>query len=219
MNDRRKPTGDTGHVRISGSRDKPDFIRVPFPTTKENIETYVARPFVQAAAHHGFLPFIVDGEPKQNAIDDFDFTLQTSEGLKYLELMEIHLGDLVLARETPGPSSYDLYDAARVVLEKIDGKSGRYRGATEKGIVLLTYVTHWQFNLDTSALLALSYWLLSNPPVFEQVYYMSFLDSQTVSLSLVYPLPIDVFVGFDPEVYRGRRVLNMDPDAWQLWNE
>jgi len=148
------------------------------PTTKEDIEKYVAGPFVQAAAHHNFFPFTVAGAPEQNTTDDFDFTLRTSEGMKYLELMEVHLRDLVVARQTPGPSAYNVYDAACQVLKGIQAKSSRYRGATDRGIVLLTYVTHWQFSLDIPVLLLLSYWLLSNPPAFERVFYMSFLETQ-----------------------------------------
>lgn len=208
----RKPTGEIGAIRVSRALGVPKFEPVPFPTTKEAVECYVARPFVRAATYHGFFPFAVLGEPELNATDDLDFTLQTSEGKRYLELMTIDLRNTI---ETGG--SYQMDVAAQSILDGIQSKSRRYRGATPHGIILLTYVTHWQFALAEPVLFFLSYWLFKEPPIFEQVYYMSFQDASSVSVSRLYPT-IE-FKHFDPAMFRGRRALNLNPHLWQQFNE
>jgi hypothetical protein len=211
-----KPTGEVGHTSVSRAKQEPEFHPVPFPTTKEDIERQIADPFVRAAAHHGFFPFTVSGPLQQNETDDFDFRLATSSGMRYVELMEVHLREIVQITEHFQQASYDIYLTAQRILERIQRKSRRYRGATSQGIILLTYVTHWQFSLEHPVFLLLSYWLLRDLPVFEQVYYLSFLDAKTVSLSLLYPIQEDMLQGFDPEVYRDRRVVNLNPRGFRL---
>jgi len=213
-----KPIGKTGHTRITRANESPEFVTVPFPTAKEEVESYVARPFVQAASDDGLFPFDVLEPPHQNPTDDFDFTLRTSSGDRYLELLEVHLRNIVESKGQSGQASYDVHAVARYVLGQILEKSRRY-GSTQ-GIVLLTYVTHWQFALHDSVLHLLAYWLLLRPPpVFQQVFYMSFLDAGSVEETLLYPRPDSAPPGFAPEQYQGSRVLWLNPDAWQLTKE
>src|SRR5438309_7918345 len=109
----KKPSGRTGYIRVTRAKESPEFLTVPFPTAKEDIERYVAGPFVQAASHHAFFPFAVLEPPHQNPTDDFDFTLRTSSGGKNLELMEVHLRDFVETTDESGQVSYDVYVVAR----------------------------------------------------------------------------------------------------------
>jgi hypothetical protein len=215
-----KPTGKTGHVRASRALGTPEFVTVPFPTTKDDVERYVAAPFVLVAAHHGFFPFEVLGPPEKNHENDLDFTLQTSDGPKYLELREIHPRELGLdAVDRSRASSYEIEGTAYRVLEGIRKKSRRYQGATTRGIILLTYITHWQVTLVEEVFHLLSYWMLEEPPIFEQVYYASFLGPGDVSISLLYPLPVEIFSRFDPGIYRGLRYINLSPEDWFQINE
>jgi hypothetical protein len=216
---RTKPTGETGYIRVSRARETPEFVTVPFPKTKEDVERYVAGPFVQAAAHHAFFPFKVLGSPEQNDTDDFDFRLETSSGPKYLELMEVHLRDIVDAGDPSGPASYEMDRAANHILGGIQTKSLKYQGATSRGIILLTYVTHWQFTLADPVFPLLMHSMLQEPPIFEQVYHMSFLGPAEVSVSLLYPIPGEVLKGFDPVQYRGVRYIRLNPHNYFQINE
>jgi hypothetical protein len=79
----------------------PPFVTVPFPATKDEVERYVAAPFLVVAAEHGFFPFEVLGPPEKNQENDLAFTLQTSKGPKYLELREIHPRELGIDTTDP----------------------------------------------------------------------------------------------------------------------
>jgi hypothetical protein len=196
--------------------DAPEFVRVEFPATKEDIERYVNNSFVPAAVHHGFFPFQPLGPAKQNATDDFDFSLPTSIGPKYIELTEIYLRDIV---KVGAQASYSVVAAAEHTEAAIQKKSAHYGSATSQGIILLLYATHWQFDLTPAVFYLVAFGLLRNRPVFEQVFYMSFLDQNTVNLSMLYPLPADAFATFDRATYRDSRVILLNPERYRLDSE
>jgi hypothetical protein len=63
----------------------------------------------------------------------------------------------------------------------------------------------------------LSFWLLQEPPTFEQVFYLDFFDADAVEVNLIHPANRERFpVGFDPEKLRGGRFYSLNPRAWQL---
>lgn len=192
-----------------------EFMSFAFPRTKEAKERYVAAPFVEKAAHYSLFPFTVLEPPKQNPTKDLEFTLETSDGRKHLELMEVHLRDFV---EIAGPteaSSYDVYGVTSQIFKGICAQSRRCQEARSNGVVLLIYVTHWQFCLPDPVLSLLSYWMTSEAPVFEQVFYVTFLDAGDVSISKIYPSHPHDFQGFDPQKYRGMRTFLLNALGWR----
>ncbi len=211
----RKPTGDIGSVRYTVGEPDVEFLRVPFPTAKQEIERIVARPFLAAAQRHELLEFDLLDEPQQNPEDDFDFALHTNQGKKYLELMEIAPLEGPRSYET-APSSYDIYEFADWILKQILEKSIRYARSTHFGIVLLTYVTHWKFLLNENVFFLLSYWLKANEHSFESIFHLSHVDRRTVSVSRLFPIPGIEFRGFDPAIFRGSRIVNFDPGRWKV---
>lgn len=74
-----KPRGDLGHLRLG--RDVA-FAPLEIPQTKEEIEKWIVTAAVRAAAEKG--QALYDGQPRQNAEDDFDFTIETSHGREHL---------------------------------------------------------------------------------------------------------------------------------------
>lgn len=212
--ERSKPTGETGSVSFGPGSEAPAFAPVPFPSTKEAIERFIALPFVELARKSNLLPFTVVGEPEQNPTDDFDFTLRTDTAHAYLELMEMHLRDI--GDETPsGQFVYEPYVVAERLLQRIQAKSIRYRGATSQPIILLTYVTHWQFCLADLVFWLLAYWMRQSQSIFAQVWHLSILDATSSEAFLLYPTTRDLS-DFDPEKYRDNRTILLNPRGWQL---
>ena len=212
-----KPTGEIGSVSFGPSSQAPGFAPVPFPSTKEAIERFIAIPFVELAKKNNLLRFTVVSEPVQNPTDDFDFTLSTDTSHAYLELIEIHLRDI--GEDIPsGQFVYEPYIVAERLLQRIHAKSTRYRGATSQPIILLTYVTHWQFCLADLVFWLLAYWLRQREPIFAQVWHMSILDATSIEAFLLYPTTRDLS-RFDPEKYRGNRTILPNPRGWQLRRE
>jgi len=185
-----------------------------FPSTKEEIERFIAMPFTANAAAKGWFPFTLLGPLEQNPTDDLDFTLRTNDGRKYLELMEIHLRELV--KETPsGQFVYQPYLVAEMISERIKAKSKRYQGATSCGIILLTYVTHWQFCLADVVYWLVAYWMREDPPIFERVYDVNFLDETAFESRCLYPADKD-FSDFIPDKYRGNTTILLNPRGFKL---
>ena len=79
----RKPTGTIGPLHLSDEEAK--FLHFEFPRTKEKIESFIVEAFVR---NSGSIPLRIT-EWKQNQQNDFDFSVGTTDGPKFLELMEI----------------------------------------------------------------------------------------------------------------------------------
>ena len=191
----RKPTGADGVVSL-GLAEAGYFART-LPKRKEEIELVAARAFAGYASDHPrLLAFEIVGEPVQNLTDDFDFTLATSAGPKYLELMEVFLSGIG-ATLTTGQYAYEPYRFADRLYANMKKKSDRYRGATEKGIALLTYSTHWQFALSNTAIWLLAHKLQQDRLIFESVYHVGLADIPSRDVTLLFPTNVD-FSNFDP---------------------
>jgi hypothetical protein len=210
----RKPTGDIGPISIDGPTGQVQFHGVEFPSNKEAIERFIAFPFTANAHAKGWFPFKLLGPPEQNPTDHFDFTLRTSAGIKYLELMEVHLRDIGVELPT-GQFRYNSYEVARCLLDRIQAKSNKYQGATSHGVILLTYATHWQFCLDDCVYWLLGYWLKQSPPMFEMVFDVSWLDPSAFQSRTLFPSDKD-FSGFEPERFRDNHAIPLNPKAWEV---
>jgi hypothetical protein len=213
----RKPTGEIGPISFGPTSAEVSFSPIPFPSTKAEIERFIASPFVGNALHKKRFLFDTVYSLHQNPTDDFDFTLVTDRGTKYLELIELHLRE-VGDELTSGQFVYKPYDVAELAYEKVMAKSRRYRGATPNGIILLTYVTHWQFCLSNPVFWLLAFKMKQAPPIFEQVFHFSWQDSKTFEFFLLHPTERD-FTDFNPEVYRDNRTTIFNPRGWQLLSE
>jgi len=206
----RKPTGEDGTIRL-GVNDA-EYLPRALPQRKEEIESLVAHKFAAFQSPRPIFAFKVLGEPSQNPTDDFDFTLSTTRGPKYLELMEVHFADLGSYLPT-GQYAYEPFRVAERLFEKMKGKSDRYRGATDRGIVLLTYATHWQFALSNTVFWLLAYKMHRDPLVFESVYHIMLSDPEATDVTLLFPAKAD-FAGFDPEKYRENRDILLNPSGF-----
>lgn len=209
--DIRKPTGRDGAISIGA--DSVNYLPIVFPKKKEDIELLVARQFAAFRSPHRLFAFQMLGEPTQNPTDDFDFTLSTDVGPKYLELMEVYLGSI--GNEVSiGLFTYEPYRAAELLFNRMKKKSDHYRGATTVGIVLLIYATYWQFALSNTAIWILAHALHNDRLLFESVYYISLSDRDSPDVTLLYPTNVD-FTGFDPEYYRANRDILFDSGNFQ----
>ncbi len=126
----RKPTGTTGPLHVSA--EGAQFFQLEFPRTKEEIESFIVEAFL---SNSGSMPLRIS-EWKQNNQNDFDFSVKTTEGPKFLELMEIAPLENLRGSYEKAPSSYKPYDFAAYILAKINDKSERYHGAASSSICL-----------------------------------------------------------------------------------
>lgn len=209
-NSPRKPTGTTGPLQVSA--EGAEFLQLEFPKTKEEIETFIVEAFVR---NSGSMPLQIS-DWKQNPQNDFDFSVETSEGPKFLELMEIAPLENLCGSYDKAPSSYKPYDFAAYILAKINGKSERYRGAASSNIGLLMYVTDWAFTLSQTLIALLQYWTAHQSHSFQYIFCYSPINTECGVANLIYPTPIDFWENFNPEAYRENVVNNLSPLKWEL---
>jgi hypothetical protein len=211
----RKPTGQDGVVRL-GAYDT-EYRSRTLPDVKEDIELLVARKFAAFRSSRRMFAFEMLGEPVQNPTDDFDFTLNTTLGPKYLELMECHFAG-VGSYLPSGQYSYEPFTVAECLSASVKKKSERYRGATDRGIVLLTYTTHWEFALSNAVFWLVAHRMHRDPVVFESIYHIMLSDLEVTDVTLLFPANVD-YSQFDPEKYRHNVDILLNPAAFKITRE
>lgn len=163
---------------------------------------------------NGFLDYWVTSVRK-NELDDFDFSVETTDGPKIIELMEIAPLEDVEGGHEAAPSKHDNYEFAEWIFGKILEKSRKYRGSADDSLILLTYVTDWKFWPGMGAQSLLQYWALTKPHNFEEIHFHVPADGGGIGWP-VYPTPEENWEEFDAEQIRGTTVQNLDPDGWEV---
>ncbi|MCC7227811.1 MAG: hypothetical protein IT507_14100 [Burkholderiaceae bacterium] len=204
----KKPVGTIGPIRLCAAGA--EFHKVRFPDTKDEIEALIVQAFASEIMPDGLMITNVD----QNAENDFDFFLKTTDGNKYLELIEVAPLENLRGSYKVAPSTYKPYDFAAYILSKVLSKSVRYRGAKKSGIVLLIYITHWSFTLSESVITLLQYWLTTQSHSFERIYCYQPIDPASGVRHLVFPTPLDHWSTFVPDAFKDKLVHNLSPLLW-----
>jgi hypothetical protein len=152
-----KPSGTSGFFQVRANEQgdiSGAFVPTPYSTEKAEIERQMVVSFISSmnknlatSCEEFFL-----SNPKQNQENNIDFTVDSPNGLAYLELMEIAP---LKGPYTTAPSSYKPYEFAKAVLAGIKQKSDHYAGTQGRDIFLLLYITHWSFIPSSSTLACL----------------------------------------------------------------
>ncbi len=211
-----KPTGKTGLVRVSARPDgtTAKFESLEWPKTKETIERFVVNAFVRDATTQNVLPFTIN-YVESNPLDHLDFTLRTSAGQKYLELLEVAPLDDGAGAFDRVPSTNAPYDFSRWILSRILRKSMHYGPRLARGTILVLYITHWSLVPSQAGLALLQYWTAHEPHNFEAIYFCAPVTQDSSIVELVFPTSRDRWIGFDPEAWRSSITHNLPPWGWQ----
>jgi hypothetical protein len=211
-----KPVGKTGVMTVTAglSGGQTTFKKLDFPRTKEEIEEFIVKGFLKAAREANLLSASVSAS--QNEQNSFDFLLLfNGDGKKYMELMEIAPLEHLRGTYDSAPASYKPYDFASYIFEKVMKKSAHY-GSVNAGLILLLYITAWQFVLSQTVIALLQFWLTHTEHKFEGVYCYCPMTVDSGAAHLICPTPKEFWSGFDPEKFRNTEVLNFDLSTWQI---
>jgi hypothetical protein len=215
-----KPTGVSGSTKIDFSPEKiliePQPIQ--FPTVKEEIEELMVQGFLNVVSKEKLIQEPINYE--QNKQDDFDFTLETIEGKKALELMEIAPLEHLRGQYNQAPEQYVPYDFAKYIFNKIMKKSIRYTTSVENGLWLLVYATDFRFMLSNTVIGLLQFWTVKNPHSFERIYYHHPLAMKDGLVYTIFPTPCNYWNNFNPEDYRNNVTYIFSPlEGWNISNQ
>jgi hypothetical protein len=213
-----KPSGTSGFFQVRANEQgdiSGAFVPTPYSTEKAEIERQMVVSFISSmnknlatSCEEFFL-----SNPKQNQENNIDFTVDSPNGLAYLELMEIAS---LKGPYTTASSSYKPYEFAKAVLAGIKQKSDHYAGTQGRDIFLLLYVTHWSFIPSSSTLACLRYWLARQSHRFRAIFSFYLLDPSEGVPQWIFPYPPDLLCSFDPEVIRDDVCLNLDPRKFEV---
>lgn len=181
-----KPQGESGAIKFGPVGV--EWQVIPFPGSKPERELLIARLFVKS--FDGYVA--MESDPslgpftglQQNAENDLDFTVQTAQGPKLMELAEfapLHVHGPTFAH---APKALNPAEKAARALELIQSKSAHQGGADR---FLLLYTTEHGFWLDPITIELLRRRLGATPPNFDRVYYLSPHDLDSGSTSELFP--------------------------------
>lgn len=208
----KKPTGNIGVIVLDPEKGTTTFKAVKFPKTKEEIEEFIVKPFIRSGRDSGLFNFQLKDDPIRNETDDFDFTLPTVEGQKYLELMEVAPLEHIQGTYEDALNFYNEYDFAKYIYQKLLNKSNRYKGSTDIDINLLVYVTDWKFVLSRTIIALIQYWTLQEEHCFEGIFYFSHLSPKEGVVSVIYLIDRVLFKDFDENRYRDNQAVLLTGD-------
>lgn len=188
---------------------------VSLPETKAEIEQWVVTAFLRSGDLPINKPFLFDqplpiSEPQPNPEQDFDFTVTGLDGPAYLELKEIAPLDLFGPTFEKAPAMYNGYDLAQNIAGMILKKSKGYADPAPKALYLLVYVTHWSFSLSDTVVRLVQYELARHEHKFCGVFDFQPIDNEQGLVHRLYPVPPELLQGFDPELFKDHKVLNLD---------
>lgn len=213
-----KPVGTTGVTKLTfaGGAATSDFQKLEFPKTKGEIEKLIVGGFVRSIGDSSLLPSRI-ANYVQNRENDLDFTITLENGdLKLMELMEVAPLENVPGAYDSAPKSYNSYDFGKRVFDKVMAKSVRYSASSRLGLMLLMYTTDWRFTVHESVMDLLRYWAANTQHSFEKIvcYFPVSLDDGIVEA--VFPCPPNLWEHVNPDLYKQRTIVNMDPAAWKI---
>jgi hypothetical protein len=207
MTEREKPQGRSGAIRLSSDGAKWEVIG--FPKEKRRRELMIAEMFVRGANQNIMLesperpPYTPFGGLTPNDENDLDFTITTSQGVKAMELVEFAPLHRHGPRFKDAPRQLHQTTKSELLLELVRNKSDHQGGS---GRLLLIYATEYGFKIDLITIEITRRALVSEPPRFERVYYLSCHDVIHGSVWEIFPgRPDPTFEGWPDEKLRGLR--------------
>lgn len=207
---KKKPTGVIGSIKIHPDGRPPEFNQVGFPQGKAEIEKYILKLTISNAKKAGLNPYDLKGAPVQNPENSFDFMLPTTQGDQYLDLMEVAPLEKVRGSHEQAPNHYNNGELADSIYSKILSKSRKY-GASPRSIIhLLLYTTDWKFQAGDGVLDLLAYWSLRDQHCFRSILYFRPASSNDGDVVVIYPRPPETFHQFDEARLRRRCRLSID---------
>ena len=148
---RRKPRGLNAALKIKGA-GQPELVPNVLPDEKAAIEARILDLTLKANEAQEVQLYELEGLPVQNPENDYDFTLPTTSGIEYLDLVEV-----VLKGGYQGaPTSIAIGNMVDQMFALVKRKARKYGMRRRSIIHLLMYSTHWKFLPSESVIALLS---------------------------------------------------------------
>jgi hypothetical protein len=210
-----------GPVKLTGGHADSEFIPHQLPVSKEEIEREICSGALKAMRFHGWTAWPLGIEPRQNELDDFDFSFELGSGREYLDLAEVAPLEGVRGGYEGVPTTFPRRKLTDEILRLVERKGTHYGRSRRSTVHLLLYITDFRF-LVSEGVVTLSKWYLrSNHFGFKSICYYAPIDSEAGWLRVLYPAPDGVPYLSKAQVRELREgtVTNFDPRKWRYDSE
>lgn len=194
-----KPVGTAISQKISNGEQSTEEHKLE--GSKEEIETFFASLFFDAACKENNFPFSLSNPPRINEQNDLDFSLEVDGKNTLLELMEIAPLENTRGGYSNASASYSFEERCEFIQNKITQKSTKY-GGIDTDIFLLLYSTDWKFDLNPIHFRTLSKMFHREDFVYKAVFYISWFPAtpeENGKVNILFPPNISPYFS-QPEV-------------------
>lgn len=191
----KKPTGAVFSLRLPAAEGTA-ISKIQFPEQKTDVERLIVDRVISACVEKTYDPYSLKGAPRQEPESSFDFSLSTTSGPAYLELIELApLGNG--STYATLPHAYRVGEFAYWIYGKINSKAVHYQLHRSVSIVhLLLYSTDSRFHVKAAVVDLVTHYCQVRPPGFSTIHWFS-LDSATEGQVAViwprHPRELDAF--------------------------
>jgi hypothetical protein len=143
----RKNTGEIGATRVTAGPEgmRSEIVHTPLPSGKEELERFFAERFTkQFNASQPLGSEVTITGLVQNDTTDLDFTI-TCAAAEYLEFVELNPRSEEFGRIAYRTGKLNILTYAKWICNRIIKKKARHYGRLANKMILLLYITHWQF--------------------------------------------------------------------------
>lgn len=211
----KKPSGDSGYVNIT---DRGFTIeKIVYPENKEDLEDYILKRFIYNLKSNKTNIYNLKENPIRNDENDFDYTLNTFDGIEYLDLMEIFVN---LGKGGFESASYkrNYGEFTDSLIQNIMKKSSKYQGV-KSNKHLLVYPTDWRFRCGDPIIILTSYILSQIKHSFESIYYFVLDDNINGEIKKLFPYKSDYFNDFNDRIIRTKSSIVFNPKKTTIEND
>jgi hypothetical protein len=213
---KRKPRGINGPTVLSGDGSQ-EFQPLELPRAKADLEAFVCAGAFRVFRDKGWNTWRAETPLRRLDENNFDFALDTSDGVEYLDLVEFAPLVGVRGGYEGAPKQYRRGQVVDSVLELIRGKRRKYGRRNPASIHLLLYVTDYRFHLSNGTVTLLRVALRRDPEGFRSLSYYAPIDKEAGVLEVLFPAPggVPYLTPADEARYRAGTVTSFDPRQWQ----
>jgi hypothetical protein len=211
-----KPRGVNGPTLLSGDGSA-QFQPLPLPQKKADLEDVICAGAFRAFQFHGWRTWRTDSPPRRLEENSFDFALDTSDGVEYLDLAEIAPLGGTRGGYDSVPKQYKRGQLVDAVSELVRTKRRKYGVRNPATIHLLLYITDFRFHLSDGTVTLLRVALRRDAFGFRSISYFAPIDAESGVLNVLYPAPggVPYLSPADEARYRQGTVTSFDPREWK----
>jgi len=215
----KKTTGEIGFTRVTAGPEGTtvELISTDLPSNKEELEFYFCQRFIDAFnATRPLGPTVSIESPEQMDTSDLDFRIKCAAA-DYIEEAELNPRSEEFGRTAHRTGKLNVYEYAKWIYMRVIKKKMLKYGTDLSGrVILLLYVTHWQFLPSQSVIDCVRAIIAKDGCTFAAVFLL-LTDGKELKVTEQLH-PFNGLLPHKPAAYKGITLTNLEPGniSWKV---